>query len=204
MKNLSIFLIFLQLFFVSCIKDSNEMNDYEVFYLSTETELNDENFLEIANGITPFLKQYLKIKYKNKDGINSYKNIRASYGTNLTIESEINLIHGNLKIDRSSSILFFKTLIKYKKVFASKDFISRLNAYVTISSEGTLENRWFLGTLAAALGAGPCVTGPLSILDSCIGITTGILTAPTGIGAVANWGAAAASYGYGMSALGDC
>ena len=61
-----------------------------------------------------------------------------------------------------------------------------------------------LGSLGEIFGAGNCVKGTLNTLDTVGYIVLGILTAPTGVGAVVNGSAAGASYGLALKQAMAC
>lgn len=217
MKNLVVLLF--PILLVSCSKDSEGI----LQSVQQETTVNqpksingcftEEEFMSIAEGFTGFWSEFrdtsiinIQTKLENlSEALNGYPDTIPLRTLALIYEQE-------LLVDSSSVAAFLSTLVEFKDIISTDGFsqcfydelVSKVGEEAFTPSGSTVESRWFLATLAAALGAGPCVTGPLAVIDTSAYIATGVLTAPTGIGAVANWGGAVASYGYALSTIGEC
>lgn len=173
----------------------------------------EDEFLAIAEGFVGFWSQFRDTKGLDIESkLTNLQNATSQYSSPIPLSTLAEIYERELLIDGDNVALFLQTLVKYKEIISAEGFSqyfydelkSRVGGDAFSPEGGEIESRWFLATLAAALGAGPCVTGPLAVLDTAAYIATGVLTAPTGIGAVANWGGAVASYGYALSTIGDC
>lgn len=179
--------------------------------------LSEEDFTAISEGIFGYITD---LRNNNSSGsifdkLQSYHDLRAMYpGIEIPLLDDMEYQAYTLEVSQENLENFFSTLIYYKDVITAPGFSEDFMAILSTKTAQNIkpgqsvkpddQSKWFFATLAAALGAGPCVTGPLAVLDTCAYIATGVLTAPTGIGAVINWGGAVASYGYALSTIGDC
>lgn len=170
----------------------------------------EEEFMSIAQGFVGFWSQFrdtstLSIQAK----LDNLHNATDTISTPITLNVLAEIYEQELLIDSSNVAAFLSTLVEFKDIIAAEGFsqcfydelVSRAGEDEFSPNGSGVESRWFLSTLASALGAGPCITGPMAVIDTCAYIATGILTAPTGVGALANWGAAVASYGYALSTI---
>lgn len=214
MKNLVVLLFAILL--VSCSKDS----DGVLQSLEQETIVNEPNgcfteqeFMSIAEGFAGFWSEFRNSSVINvQTKLENLSEALNGYPDTISLETLALIYEQELLVDSSSVAAFLSTLAEFKDIISvdgfSQNFYDELVSIVGEEaftfSDSNVESRWFLATLASALGAGPCVTGPLAVLDTSAYIATGLLTAPTGIGAVANWGGAIASYGYALSTIEDC
>ena len=159
----------------------------------------EEEFLFIAQGFVGFWSEFrdesrLDIQTK----LYNLKTATETYTSPIPLSTLAQIYEQELLIDNSNVAAFLSTLVEYKDVISSENFSECFyNELVTRVGEdafvfnGNNNSRWFIATLAA-------------VLDTCAYIASGVITAPTGVGAVANWGGAIASYGYAMSTIGDC
>lgn len=173
----------------------------------------EDEFLAIAEGFVGFWVQFrdesqldVRTKFEN------LSNALNVYSGPISLSTLAEIYEEELLIDKSNVEAFLSTLVEYKDVISSEGFsqcfydelVDQVGENAFAPMDNSVESRWFLSTLAGALGAGPCITGPLAILDTAAYIATGVLTAPTGIGAIANWGGAVASFGYALSTIRNC
>jgi len=192
---------------------TNTKSGEDPFLDSGNDCLSDEDFQEILDGIIILFEELRDESIVDLSTKNTkLKKSLAVYEDNPVSLCELSDIYQNdLLISSEATEKFLNTLLNYNDIITSENFAEcfveklinkyGIDTFDINQSENTNSNKWFLATLADALGAGPCVTGPLAVIDTVAYIGTGIFTAPTGIGAIACWGGAVASYGYAISSL---
>jgi hypothetical protein len=216
---LAVFMGLLILILLSaCTKDNSFLLNQNESQITQEVDnieelkcMPDSTFWAISEGLYGYLVQLRdtsKVSLQQK--MISYSEARELYPTYCSLCVIMSLQEEHLRIDSINVQLFFNMLINHKATILSDNFSEcylntlqeKLGQFEYSNSNSN--SRWFLAALAATFGAGPCITGPLAILDGCVGIASGILTAPTGAGAIACWGGAAANIAYGFSTIPRC
>jgi len=193
----------------SCQKKQQSM-DEAIFNHLQEGCFTEAEFMSIAQGFAGFWSQFrdtvfLSIQAK----LDNLHNATDTFTSPIPLSILAEIYEQELLIDSNNVAAFLSTLVEFKDIISAEGFsrcfyeelVIRAGESAFSPNENGVESRWFLSTLASALGAGPCITGPMAIIDTCAYIATGVLTAPTGVGAVANWGGAVALYGYAMSTV---
>lgn len=218
---LAVFMGLLILILLSaCTKDNSFLLNQNESQITQEVDnlekvkcMPDSTFWAISEGLYGYLVQLRdtsKVSLQKK--MISYSEARESYPTYCSLCVIMSLQKEHLRIDSINVQLFFDMLINHKATILSENFSEcylntlqeKLGQYEYSNSNSNSNSRWFLSALAATFGAGPCITGPLAILDGCVAIAAGILTAPTGIGAFSCWGSAAVNIAYGFSTIPRC
>ncbi len=202
---------------VSCSKSSHE-DIQQTEYLSesniSSNCIEEDDFMAIAEGIAGFYSELMdETKLSIQEKTHNLEEEINNFPETIDLCDLADMYSRNLLIDRENVDTYLTTLIDYKTIITahgfSECFYNELEGRVGIEAfsffkeTGSINKRWFLSTLAAAFGAGDCITGVLAIIDTCAYVATGIITAPTGIGAVACWGGATASATYAFSTVGD-
>lgn len=157
-----------------------------------EWSISDNDFYEISEALYNYLvdaydESVTDIETKSSN----LRSARDLMNDTIKLCQLMQLHRDYMLVDSIHSRNFFLMLLEHKETITHPDFKT---VYLAMLDEKKDESRWFLGTLAGLLGASPCTQSAMHCLDACAGVAMGILTAPTGIGAVACWGAAAASY----------
>jgi len=200
---------------------SNNEEIQEIDYLSesslsSDSCIEEDDFMEIAEGFTGFYSELMdETELSLQDKIDNLEAEATNYPDHMSLEDLSKMYSRGLGISKSYVDLFLNTLVEYKSIITAEGFSECFyntlrdhvgeEAFQFQLSPGNeaISKRWFLSTLASALGASRCVSGVLAIVDTAAYVATGIITAPTGIGAVATWGGAAASAAYAFSTVGD-
>lgn len=222
MKTLFVFLLSITML-VSCTKNSDSLTS-PLMSKTPDDPINEENnlrnncfteeeFLSIAQGFSGFWSQFMDTSNLTiQTKLENLGNAVDNYSSPIPLSILAEIYEQELLIDSANVAAFLSTIVTYRSIISAEGFSQCFYEELAyrvgedaFSTNGEItESRWFLSTLASALGAGPCITGPLAVLDTCAYVATGILTAPTGIGAIANWGGAVASFGYALSTIKDC
>lgn len=170
---------------------------------SSALSLHDSVFMEFSFALYEYMDELMDTSvYSLETKIEKLNILLIPLPDTVELLDLIDIQNEAFLIDPSKIENFFNVLIKYKEIITDPDFPV---SYIDILDEKTSGSpRWFLSTLASLLGANKCWTGAFAVIDTAAYIATGILTAPTGIGAIANWGAAAASYAYALSSIKSC
>lgn len=196
--------------FVQSCQQNQQSTESERTNLLQEGCFTEEEFMSIAQGFVGFWSQFrdtsiLSIQTK----LDNLHNATDTFSSPIPLIVLAEIYEQELLIDSSNVAAFLSTLVEFKDIISSEGFsqcfydelLSRVGEDEFSPNGSNVESRWFLSTLASTLGAGPCISGAMAVIDTCAYIATGILTAPTGIGAIANWGGAIVSYGYAMSTI---
>jgi hypothetical protein len=202
-------LIMVMTFLQSCQKNQPPMGEEITNHLQ-EGCFTEEAFMSIAQGFAGFWSQFRDTSFLSiQTKLDNLQNATDTFSSPIPLSILAGIYEQELLIDSSNVAPFLSTLVEFKDIISAEGFsqcfydelVIRAGEDAFYPNGNSVESRWFLSTLASALGAGPCITGPMAIIDTCAYIATGVLTAPTGVGAVANWGGAVASYGYAMSTV---
>ncbi len=214
--------VVLLIFVLSCQKENNLSLNKSLDKNELKEDLKNEfrtscfteqEFLTIAEGFTGFFDQMNDVSQRNMETkLDSlYRSIGVLIGDTISFNTLARIYQKDLLVDSINVAIFLNTLYNNRNIITasgfSQCFYDELVNQVGEESFGAnsgIESRWFLATLAAALGAGPCTQAALGCLDACCGVAGGILTAPTGIGAAVNWATTGVSYGAAMVNLHAC